>query len=84
MNSPVAVNITTAGLEELTTAKMADSMLEVKHAQSPQKVTPNLLPCKIQHNGSVEPTASFWMPTTLTGTRLSARAAFYIFAFIQR
>ncbi|KAK1827647.1 ribonuclease H2 non-catalytic subunit-domain-containing protein [Podospora conica] len=26
------------------------------------KATPNLLPCRVQHNGSVEPIQSFWEP----------------------
>ncbi|KAK3485799.1 ribonuclease H2, subunit C [Neurospora hispaniola] len=31
-------------------------------SNSPPKTTPNLLPCRIHHSGSVEPTDSFWSP----------------------
>ncbi|KAK0645496.1 ribonuclease H2, subunit C [Cercophora newfieldiana] len=34
-------------------------------SENPQKATPNLLPCRINHNGSIEPVdSSFWDPRT--------------------
>ncbi|KAK4180863.1 ribonuclease H2, subunit C [Triangularia setosa] len=33
-------------------------------SSSPKKTTAHLLPCKIHHTGSVEPTKSFWDPQT--------------------
>jgi len=31
------------------------------------KATPNLLPCRINHNGSIEPVEPFWDPRTGEG-----------------
>ncbi|KAK5658220.1 hypothetical protein OQA88_2195 [Cercophora sp. LCS_1] len=39
-----------------------------------QKATPNLLPCKIHHNGSIEPVESFWEPTQAED---GSRAAYF-------
>ncbi|KAH7626083.1 ribonuclease H2, subunit C [Sordaria sp. MPI-SDFR-AT-0083] len=35
------------------------------------KTTPNLLPCRIHHDGSVEPTDSFWNPREEDGLKTS-------------
>ncbi|KAJ9149063.1 hypothetical protein NKR23_g4605 [Pleurostoma richardsiae] len=35
----------------------------VSKTDSPQKTTPHLLPCRVHHNGDIEPTQSYWAPT---------------------
>lgn len=42
---------------------MSDSpMLSVKKASEPKKVTANLLPCLIQHDGPIDPIGAYWKP----------------------
>lgn len=47
----------------------------VIHPTNPQKCTPNLLPARINHNGSVNDTQRYWKPETdEKGTSLSSIA----------
>lgn len=36
--------------------------------QSPPKATAHLLPCRVHHNGSIEPIQPFWKPEKQAGT----------------
>lgn len=38
-------------------------MLALKDAQNKPKVTANLLPCRINHDGPIDPVDTFWNPT---------------------
>ncbi|KAK3940126.1 ribonuclease H2, subunit C [Diplogelasinospora grovesii] len=42
---------------------MSQPILSVKPSSAEEKTTPNLLPCRVHHNGSVEPIQDFWQPT---------------------
>ncbi|KAK3293894.1 ribonuclease H2 non-catalytic subunit-domain-containing protein [Chaetomium fimeti] len=54
---------------------MSQPMLTLKSDKSSEdtpKATPHLLPCRVNHNGPVEPAQSFWNPKTAQdGTRTS-------------
>ncbi|KAK3182098.1 MCM DNA helicase complex subunit mcm6 [Lecanicillium sp. MT-2017a] len=42
---------------------MSDSpMLSIKEATSKPKVTANLLPCRIHHDGPIDPATPYWKP----------------------
>lgn len=42
-------------------------MLSVQSRKSLGKATPNLLPCRIHHDGSVGSTSTYWNPSTNIG-----------------
>ncbi len=43
-------------------------MLDIKaESAAPRKTKPHILPCRIHHNGPVEPTQSFWTPSQSEG-----------------
>lgn len=49
---------------------MTQPMLALKSDKTPEgtpKATPHLLPCRVHHNGPVEPAQSFWNPKTSEG-----------------
>ena len=47
---------------------MSQPILELKaETTGAEKTTPHLLPCRIHHNGPVEPTESFWNITQSQG-----------------
>jgi len=49
---------------------MSKPILEIKSENARlSKTKPHLLPCRVHHNGSVEPTQSFWNPTESAGER---------------
>ncbi|KAJ2967431.1 hypothetical protein NQ176_g9663 [Zarea fungicola] len=41
-------------------------MLSVGQTENVRKVTANLLPCRIYHDGSIEPIGSYWKPSDTT------------------
>ncbi|KFA62733.1 hypothetical protein S40285_05022 [Stachybotrys chlorohalonatus IBT 40285] len=43
---------------------MAQPILYLKQGESTSKAVANLLPCHIHHNGSIDPIAGYWSPTT--------------------
>ncbi|UNI20406.1 hypothetical protein JDV02_006496 [Purpureocillium takamizusanense] len=49
---------------------MSQPILAVERdaASRTNKATPNLLPCRIHHNGPVDPVASYWNPERVDGT----------------
>lgn len=52
----------------------SQAMLSVKpdiSSSETAKVTAHLLPCRIQHDGAVEPVQSFWDPTVGEGKLLN-------------
>lgn len=48
---------------------MSQSILAIERdaASRSTKAVPNLLPCRIHHNGSVDPVASYWNPERAEG-----------------
>jgi hypothetical protein len=46
---------------------MSQPILEIKADTSSAKVTPNLLPCRVHHDGAIGPTEAFWAPDQGTG-----------------
>ncbi|KAM3522239.1 hypothetical protein NHJ13051_005801 [Beauveria bassiana] len=38
-------------------------MLSIENGSEPRKVTANLLPCRIHHDGSIDPVGAYWRPT---------------------
>ncbi|KAM3541422.1 hypothetical protein ARSEF1564_005649 [Beauveria bassiana] len=38
-------------------------MLSIENGSKPKKVTANLLPCRIHHDGSIDPVGAYWRPT---------------------
>jgi ribonuclease H2 subunit C len=49
---------------------MSQPMLAVKldePSEETPKATPHLLPCRVHHNGAVEPVQSFWEPKVGSG-----------------
>ncbi|GJN70620.1 ribonuclease H2 non-catalytic subunit [Purpureocillium lilacinum] len=55
---------------------MSQSILAIERdaASRSTKAVPNLLPCRIHHNGSVDPVASYWNPERAEG---SASVAYF-------
>ncbi|KAJ4155441.1 hypothetical protein LMH87_000683 [Akanthomyces muscarius] len=41
-------------------------MLSLKEAGETKKMTANLLPCRIHHDGSIDPVGAYWMPVDST------------------
>ena len=53
-------------LKKAVTNIMSQPMLEITaETTGAKKTTPHLLPCRIHHNGPVEPTDAFWNPDSL-------------------
>ncbi|CAM1511059.1 Fc.00g085720.m01.CDS01 [Cosmosporella sp. VM-42] len=51
---------------------MTQPMLSIKGDRNKPKATANLLPCRIHHDGPVDPIATYWNPTaTDDGTKLA-------------
>lgn len=52
---------------------MEQPMLSVsqRKGSSCDKATPNVLPCRIQHDGPIGETESYWKPSSEPGTRIS-------------
>ncbi|CAN8102533.1 unnamed protein product [Discula destructiva] len=51
---------------------MEQPMLSVQTSRSPAKVRPNLLPCRIHHDGCVGSTSTYWTPSVdLDGKKIS-------------
>lgn len=46
---------------------MSKPMLDIKKGSSNPQTVPHLLPCKVQYDGPVEPTQSFWNPGLTKG-----------------
>ena len=46
----------------------APPMLSLKEGGETKKRTANLLPCRIHHDGSIDPVGAYWMPVDSTGT----------------
>lgn len=44
-------------------------MLSIKEATSKPKVTANLLPCRIHHDGPIDPATPYWKPQEAEGMR---------------
>ena len=51
----------------------APPMLSLKEAGETKKMTANLLPCRIHHDGSIDPVGAYWMPVDSTGTHSPAQ-----------
>lgn len=48
-------------------------MLSVKTDEKTPKAIPNILPCRIHHNGPIAPVADYWNPTSADGIDLPSR-----------
>lgn len=48
----------------------SNTMIAIKDGAQPNKVVANLLPCRIQHNGPVDPIDPFWKATEAEGTTI--------------
>lgn len=46
----------------------AQPMLSVKEGSETKKMTANLLPCRIHHDGPIDPVSAYWKPVDSTGT----------------
>lgn len=46
----------------------APAMLSLKEGGETKKMTANLLPCRIHHDGPIDPVGAYWMPLDSTGT----------------
>ncbi|OAR01239.1 hypothetical protein LLEC1_07614 [Akanthomyces lecanii] len=44
----------------------APPMLSLKEGSDTKKMTANLLPCRVHHDGSIDPVGAYWMPTDST------------------
>ncbi|KAM0548512.1 hypothetical protein ACHAPJ_009835 [Fusarium lateritium] len=43
---------------------MSQPILSLKPDESKSKVVANVLPCRIHHDGSIDPVSAYWTPTT--------------------
>lgn len=46
---------------------MAQPILSIEEQDSDTKVVANLLPCRIHHDGPVDPITGYWKPSTAEG-----------------
>lgn len=53
---------------------MSTPILAIDDSASKAKAVANLLPCKVQHDGAVDPIEAYWKPTKEDSTRESATA----------
>lgn len=47
---------------------MTQPILHIKAEENKSKAVANLLPCRVHHNGSIDPTSAYWTPSTAKGS----------------
>jgi len=52
-------------------------MLSIQPQSHPKKVTPNILPCTIKHNGPIHTAERYWSPTTTAGAVDETSTAYF-------